>query len=85
MWMIYKVKQRCGERVHPETVMVDGGLVGGELFVVFNIRKVRALRKGPQSRWRERNECGGWTSDLLTLASVSLFLYLRHISHFLVN
>lgn len=35
--------------------MVDGGLVGGELFVVFNIRKVRALRKGPLSRWRVRD------------------------------
>lgn len=36
----------------------DGGLVGGELFVVFNIREVRALRKGPWSRWRVRDERG---------------------------
>lgn len=34
------------------------GLVGGELFVVFNIRKVRALTKGPWSRWRVRDEHG---------------------------
>lgn len=39
--------------------MVDGGLVGGELFVVFNIRKVIALRKGPRSRWRVRDEGEG--------------------------
>lgn len=38
--------------------MVDGGLVGGKLFVVFNISKVRALRKGPRSRWRVRDERG---------------------------
>lgn len=55
----YMAKQRRGEiSLSGDGVGGDGGLVGGELFVVFNIREVRALRKGPWSRWRVRDERG---------------------------
>lgn len=62
--------------------MVDGGLVGGELFVVFNIRK--AFEERVSEQMEVRNECEGvdeWPSHPRICLSLPLLSSLGHF-HF---